>query len=175
MKVIACIEDQDIIDRILAHLREKEQEAPARPLLVPPTRAPPATLSLFAGSEFQPHISKDATEKTMAWTTAGSRSGMDGSEWHATHSEPGFRINQRELLQISNHGQQNQRGCLLSTGPLYYLYLNSNLLGAIRASAGNFQLLVAKVKANIRGNTLDGLEGLRRHINLLNSCAVITY
>jgi len=111
----------------------------------------------------------------MAWTTAGSRSGMGGYEWHATHSEPGFRINQRELLQISNHGQQNQRGCLLSTGPLYYLYLNSNLLGAIRASAGNFQLLVAKVKANIRGNTLDGLEGLRRHINLLNSCAVITY
>ncbi len=41
----------DIIDRILAHLREKEQEAPARPLLVPPTRAPPATLSLFAGTE----------------------------------------------------------------------------------------------------------------------------
>ena len=56
LKVIACIEDQDIIDRILAHLREKEQEAPALPLLVPPTRAPPATLSLFAGSEFQtPH------------------------------------------------------------------------------------------------------------------------
>jgi len=43
---------QDVIDRILAHLREKEQEAPARPLLVPPTRAPPATLSLFAGTEF---------------------------------------------------------------------------------------------------------------------------
>ena len=40
LKVTACIEDQDIIDRILAHLREKEQEAPARPLLVPPTRAP---------------------------------------------------------------------------------------------------------------------------------------
>ena len=51
VKVIACIEDQDIIDRILAHLREKEQEAPARPLLVPPTRAPPANLSRFAGSE----------------------------------------------------------------------------------------------------------------------------
>ena len=50
-RVVACIEDQDIIDRILAHLREKEQEAPARPLLVPPTRAPPATLSLFAGKE----------------------------------------------------------------------------------------------------------------------------
>jgi len=36
LKVIAYIEDQDIIDRILAYLREKEQEAPARPLLVPP-------------------------------------------------------------------------------------------------------------------------------------------
>ena len=77
-----CIEDQDIIDRILAHLREKEQEAPARPLLVPPTRAPPATLSLFAGSELQTPHQQDATEKTMAWTTAGSRSGMGGYELH---------------------------------------------------------------------------------------------
>jgi len=56
VKVIACIEEQDTIHRILAHLREKEQEAPSRPLLVPPTRAPPATMSLFAGSEFPtPH------------------------------------------------------------------------------------------------------------------------
>jgi hypothetical protein len=52
VSVIACIEDQDVIDQILAHLRETEKEAPARPLLVPPTRAPPATLSLFAGMEF---------------------------------------------------------------------------------------------------------------------------
>jgi hypothetical protein len=49
-KVIACIEDQDVIDQILAHLREKEQDAPPRPLLVPPTRAPPETLPLFAGN-----------------------------------------------------------------------------------------------------------------------------
>ena len=28
LKVIACIEDQDIIDRILAHLREKELNRP---------------------------------------------------------------------------------------------------------------------------------------------------
>jgi len=52
VRVIACIEDQDVIDRILDHLRETGKEAPARPLLVPPTRAPPATLSLFAGTEF---------------------------------------------------------------------------------------------------------------------------
>ena len=43
VKVIACIEEQDTIDRILAHLRRKEQGAPVRPLLVPPTRAPPGT------------------------------------------------------------------------------------------------------------------------------------
>lgn len=49
VRVIACIEDQDIIDRILTHLRQKEQETPTRPLLVPPTRAPPGTLPLFAG------------------------------------------------------------------------------------------------------------------------------
>jgi hypothetical protein len=48
VKVIACIEDQETIDRILAHLRRQEQEAPAWPLLVPPTRAPPGTLPLFA-------------------------------------------------------------------------------------------------------------------------------
>ena len=52
VRIIACIDDQDVIDRILARLRETEKEAPARPLLVPPTRAPPAMLSLFAGTEF---------------------------------------------------------------------------------------------------------------------------
>ena len=53
-RVIACIEDQDVIDRILDHLRQKEQETPTRPLLVPPTRAPPGTLSLFAGKDSRP-------------------------------------------------------------------------------------------------------------------------
>ena len=70
----------------------------------------------------QPQISKDATEKRVARTAADSRSGMSGYEWHAKHSEQGFGINQRELLQISNPSQQNQRGCPLSTGPLYFLY-----------------------------------------------------
>ena len=43
VKVIACIEDQDIIDRILAHLRDKELATPSLPLLTPPSRAPPET------------------------------------------------------------------------------------------------------------------------------------
>jgi hypothetical protein len=51
VRVISSIEDQDVmpdkagqaLDRILTHLRQKEQETPTRPLLVPPTRAPPGT------------------------------------------------------------------------------------------------------------------------------------
>jgi hypothetical protein len=39
----------------------------------------------------KPHISNDATEKTMAWTTAGSRSGMAGYELLDQLSEPFFR------------------------------------------------------------------------------------
>ena len=39
-----CIEEQDAIDRILAHLESKEQNTPALPHLAPPTRASPETL-----------------------------------------------------------------------------------------------------------------------------------
>ena len=39
----------------------------------------------------QPHISKDATEKTMAWATAGSRHGMGGYELQDHLSEHFFR------------------------------------------------------------------------------------
>jgi len=51
VRVIACIEDQDVIDRILAHLKKKEQNTPAPPNMAPPTRAPPETLQLFAGKD----------------------------------------------------------------------------------------------------------------------------
>jgi hypothetical protein len=51
VRVISCIEDQDIIDRILAHLRDQEQGTPTLPHLAPPPRAPPRTLPLFAGKE----------------------------------------------------------------------------------------------------------------------------
>ena len=54
VRVISSIEDQDVIDRILTHLRQKEQETTTRPLLVPPTRAPPGTLPLFAGKDSSP-------------------------------------------------------------------------------------------------------------------------
>ncbi len=51
VRVIACIEDQNIIDRILAHLRDREQDIPTVALLTPPTGAPPETLPLFAGKD----------------------------------------------------------------------------------------------------------------------------
>jgi hypothetical protein len=51
--VIACIEDQDVIERILAHLRDKEQDTPTLPHLAPPTRAPPGTLPLYRWEGFQ--------------------------------------------------------------------------------------------------------------------------
>ena len=51
VKVIACIEDQDVIDNILAHLQEKEQDIPTLPLLTPLSRAPPETLPLFIRKE----------------------------------------------------------------------------------------------------------------------------
>ena len=49
--VIACIEDQDIIDKILAHLRDTDPTSSTLTLLTPPSRAPPEALPLFAGSE----------------------------------------------------------------------------------------------------------------------------
>jgi hypothetical protein len=49
VKVIACIEDQDVIDNILAHLRNKDTTSSTLPRLAPPSRAPPETLPLFAG------------------------------------------------------------------------------------------------------------------------------
>lgn len=51
VRVIACIEDQDTIDRILAHIRDKEHNCTAPTLLTPPSRVSPGTLPLFAGSE----------------------------------------------------------------------------------------------------------------------------
>lgn len=39
VKVIACIEEQDAIDRILAHLESKKQNTPALPHLAPPTQS----------------------------------------------------------------------------------------------------------------------------------------
>ncbi len=45
VKVIACIDDQQVIDKILSHLRKKDR-LPSHPDLLPEARAPPQT-SLF--------------------------------------------------------------------------------------------------------------------------------
>jgi len=51
VKVIACIEDQDVIDNILAHLRDKDTTFSTLPRLAPPSRAPPETSSTISGYE----------------------------------------------------------------------------------------------------------------------------
>jgi len=51
VKVIAYIEDQNVIDRILTHLREREQGRPTLSHLLPLSRAPPGPLALFARRE----------------------------------------------------------------------------------------------------------------------------
>jgi hypothetical protein len=50
-KRIDRIEDQGVIDRILAHLHEKEQDLPVHSLLMQPHSAPPEILPLFARKE----------------------------------------------------------------------------------------------------------------------------
>lgn len=57
------------IDRILDHLRRKEQDTPTRPLLAPPTRAPPGTLPLFA-------------EKDSASTVLLQQGSQQKAVWH---------------------------------------------------------------------------------------------
>ena len=51
VRIIACIDDQDTIDRILAHLSNKKSTSLARPLLTPPPMASPETLPLFAAKD----------------------------------------------------------------------------------------------------------------------------
>ena len=64
VKVIACIEDQNVIDRILIHLRQKKRDIPILPSLKPP---PGHDLRRYRFSlkrnPVQQHtISKEATE-----------------------------------------------------------------------------------------------------------------
>jgi hypothetical protein len=72
-------EDEDIIDRILAHLRDKEQNPLTLPLLTPQPRASPETLPFFVEKEpvflgVQP--ARTPPKRDLAWTSACCRSGM---------------------------------------------------------------------------------------------------
>ena len=58
----------------------------------------------------------------MAWTTAGSRSGMGGYELHDQLSEPFFRLAGGYVANFSRSVEQDQSGNLISTGPLFFLY-----------------------------------------------------
>jgi len=78
VKVIACIQDLDIIDRILAYLRREEQDTPTPSLLIPPTRAPPARCLFSSGRKphFLSSTSKDATENPVGIDSCMPRPGV---------------------------------------------------------------------------------------------------
>ena len=81
VQVIACIEDQNVIDSILAHLRERTNKAalPYRTWCHPPAH-PLGHYLVSQDANSQPQISKDATEKRVVRTVACYRSGMNKYE-----------------------------------------------------------------------------------------------
>ena len=93
VRVIACIEDQTIIDRILDHLRNKESTSPAPPPLTPPSRAPPQTSTVFRGCNPLCHnsTSKDASRNLSAGTAEYCRSGMNEYELPVHRRKHDFR------------------------------------------------------------------------------------
>jgi len=78
LRAIACIEYQDIIDKIPPFFAKKKN--PARPRLVQPTSAPLPTCRFSEEANPQPQISKDASKKLAARTIAYYRSSMHGYE-----------------------------------------------------------------------------------------------
>ena len=73
-----------VIISLMAHLSDM-----GRSICTSQLQAPQSQASQEADP--QPHISKDATEKLVARTAAGSHSGMDGYELHGHLSEQFFR------------------------------------------------------------------------------------
>ena len=70
VRVIACIEEQDIIDRILAHLRRKEQDSPARPLLLPRAwhhQPEPHLPRCVFSAEWIPRLHSSISKEASAW------------------------------------------------------------------------------------------------------------
>ena len=95
-KVIACIEDQDVIDRSLAHLREKEQGTPTLPHLAPPGTTIAGTardIASFRRKRIQNYNPPSARtlENLVAGTVVHTRSGMNGYELCDHLSEHFFR------------------------------------------------------------------------------------
>ena len=93
VQVIACIEDQNVIDSILAHLRERTNKAalPYRTWCHPPAH-PLGHYLVSQDANSQPQISKDATEKRVVRTVACYRSGMNKYELceHLTLPPPAY-------------------------------------------------------------------------------------
>jgi hypothetical protein len=77
VRVIACIEDQDIIDRILAHLRDKEPATPSLPF-------PTATDTTAQGATW--HIASFRWEGTRFSTVRSARTPLKTSRPEPLHA-----------------------------------------------------------------------------------------
>ena len=133
-KVIACIEDQDVIDRSLAHLREKEQGAPALSHLAPPgttiagtARGALGYIASFRRKRIQNYNAQSARtlENLVAGTVVHTRSGMNGYELCDHLSEHFFRAIggyfpnfSSSVGSISKETYSRQAVCLSCTCPI---------------------------------------------------------
>ena len=125
VKVIACVEDQDIIDRILAHLREKEQGRPTLSHLVPASQASPGPISLFAGRE-----STAPNQQGRYWKTPGTHGCMpsfSNKRICIVRSPPQKKISRRVGESFANFSSLlgTFRKEIYSSGPLFLLYFFS--------------------------------------------------
>ena len=79
------VDDREIVDTILAHLRDKDPTFYTPPLLIAPSRAPPETLPFFAqkGTRYQISVQlhsaiEAAIGNRVAWVAACHHSGLKG-------------------------------------------------------------------------------------------------
>ena len=81
MKVTACIENQDVTERILDHLGRKVHDTPARPILAPPARASPAVPFCEKGPEQNTRhhnsISRDTADHWVGMTSCELPAAVD--------------------------------------------------------------------------------------------------
>ena len=119
------------VDRILDHLRQKEQETPARPLLVPPTRAPPGTLSLFAGKDSRPTATPLARKPGIPHGTSGCARSFRIDRIGMAFPTPrtGFRFNDGNFDRSAGQSAQSARMSALDR-PLICPMLHQGLDGS---------------------------------------------
>lgn len=107
----------------------------------------------------KPHISEDATKNTMAWATAGSRSGMGGYELHDQLSEQFFRLAGGYFANFSSSVGSNSEE-IYSRQALYSSYTFISLFFVVQTIPTSRQVLIGHRKAVLARELMgQGQEG----------------